>query len=212
MILTAPVRSQWRDVIPSVVHEDQSARIQTVAQSTSPKYYRLLNEFKKLTGISVLLNTSFNRKGMPIFETPEHAIEFFLSCELDALVLGNHIVLKRPPGVTCEFVTVTDRFIECLRRTLESNSATANMIRGTFQINVAGVRSFMIDLSGPKPAIVEGTPAIGPLAAIDVAETDLQAFWRDPQAEGLRLYQAGKVRIEGSVSDAIMLLSSLRLA
>ena len=69
MILIAPVRPEWRDAIPSVVHKDQSARIQTVTQSISPKYYQLLCAFKKFTGISVLLNTSFNRRRMPIVET-----------------------------------------------------------------------------------------------------------------------------------------------
>jgi Predicted carbamoyl transferase, NodU family len=59
MILIAPVRPEWRHVIPSVTHQDQSARIQTVKESVSPKYYELLRAFKEQTGISVLLNTSF---------------------------------------------------------------------------------------------------------------------------------------------------------
>ena len=94
MITVAPVRSEWRERLPSVVHCDQSARIQTVTADANPKYHRLLHAFKKLTGISVLLNTSFNRKGMPIVETPQEAIEFFLNCELDVLILHNYIVYK----------------------------------------------------------------------------------------------------------------------
>jgi carbamoyltransferase len=210
MILTAPVRPEWRDLIPSVVHEDQSARIQTVTQDTSPKYHRLLSEFKKATGISVLLNTSFNRKGMPIVETPEQAIQFFLSCDLDVLVLGNHIVFKTP-AESRDSGSVTDRFIESLRATLERNSTAAREIGGAYRLNIAGARTFMIDLSGGKPAIVEGPLSTKPLAAIEVAESDLQTFWRDPQGEGLKLYRAGKVKIEGSQNQAMMLVNSLKM-
>jgi carbamoyltransferase len=95
MILVAPVRSEWVDVIPAVVHCDRSARIQTVRKSVDPIYYRLLLEFKRLTGLGMLLNTSLNRRKMPIVETPSEAIEFFLSSALDALVLENHVLLKQ---------------------------------------------------------------------------------------------------------------------
>lgn len=94
MIMVAPVRVEWRDKLPSVVHRDDSARIQTVTEESDPKYYRLLKAFKELTGIPILLNTSFNRRGMPIVETPEQAIEFFLGCEMDVLSLANYIVEK----------------------------------------------------------------------------------------------------------------------
>ncbi len=95
MILVAPVRPEWGEHLSGVTHCDQSARIQTVTADANPKYYRLLQTFKQLTGISVLLNTSFNRKGMPIVETPQEAVEFFLKCELDVLVLHNYIVRKK---------------------------------------------------------------------------------------------------------------------
>jgi carbamoyltransferase len=96
MILVAPVRPEWIDVIPSVIHRDQSCRIQTVTEASDPKYYRLLHAFKRATGVSVLLNTSFNRRGMPIVEMPAQALDFFLRCALDVLVLNNHIVTKKP--------------------------------------------------------------------------------------------------------------------
>jgi carbamoyltransferase len=94
MILVAPVRDEWRDKIPSVVHRDHSARIQTVTEATDPKYYQLLKAFKELTGIPILLNTSFNKRGMPIVETPEQAIEFFLECDLDIPSISDYIVVK----------------------------------------------------------------------------------------------------------------------
>jgi carbamoyltransferase len=99
MILVAQVRPAWAERLRSVVHEDGSARIQTVTEDWNSKYYRLLAEFRRLSGISVLLNTSFNRRGMPIVETPEQALSFF--CEtprLDALVIDRFIVTRAEAG------------------------------------------------------------------------------------------------------------------
>jgi carbamoyltransferase len=96
MLLTAPVREQWRDVIPAVVHEDHSARIQTVMRDDNPQFHDLLTKFKETAGIGVLLNTSFNRRGTPIVETPEDAIVMFLYCDIDVLVLGNNVIRKPP--------------------------------------------------------------------------------------------------------------------
>lgn len=94
MLLTAPVRPQWRDVIPAVVHRDGSARIQTVSEDDNPLYYRLLQTFKEKTGIGVLLNTSLNRRGIPIVETPEDAMMLFIYSGLEVLVVNNFIVHK----------------------------------------------------------------------------------------------------------------------
>ena len=94
MLLTAPVRDAWRDVIPAVVHKDGSARIQTVTGEDNPLYYRLLQGFKEKTGIGVLLNTSLNRRGIPIVETPEDAMMLFIYSGLDVLFIDNFIATK----------------------------------------------------------------------------------------------------------------------
>lgn len=94
MILVDEVREEFKDLIAGVVHADNSCRVQTVTADWNPLYYSLLAAFKKLTGLSILLNTSFNRKGMPIVETPFDAVDFFHACELDYLVMGNYIVSK----------------------------------------------------------------------------------------------------------------------
>jgi predicted NodU family carbamoyl transferase len=94
MILVNKVRDEWRDTIRSVVHEDDSARVHTVKKDTNPRYYDLLNEFKKQTGMSVLLNTSFNKRGMPIVEKPKDAIDFYLKSDLDYLVIDDFIVSR----------------------------------------------------------------------------------------------------------------------
>ncbi|MBD24976.1 MAG: hypothetical protein CMG46_08225 [Candidatus Marinimicrobia bacterium] len=84
------VRSQ----IPAVTHVDYSARVQTVTSDVNPKFHALLSQFKALTGIPVLVNTSFNVRGEPIVCTPEDAFRCFMATELDILVIGNCILRK----------------------------------------------------------------------------------------------------------------------
>jgi predicted NodU family carbamoyl transferase len=94
MTLVDYVREEWHPKISSIVHKNNTSRIQTVTPDWNSKFYQLLVEFKKLTGVSLLLNTSLNRKGMTIVETPNEALDFFYSCKLDFLVMGNYIVGK----------------------------------------------------------------------------------------------------------------------
>ena len=93
MILVDQIKDEWKEIMPGIVHVDGSCRVQTVADKKEP-FYQLLEEWKRQSGISVLLNTSFNKKGMPIVETPGEAISFFLHCSLDVLVIGNLIITK----------------------------------------------------------------------------------------------------------------------
>lgn len=88
------VREEKRRSIPSVVHVDGSARVQTVARVANPKFYNLIEEFRRLTGIPLLLNTSFNTGGEPMVCWPVDAVRTFYSCGLDALVLGNCVLEK----------------------------------------------------------------------------------------------------------------------
>jgi carbamoyltransferase len=94
MLMAKPVRPEWKDKIPSIVHVDGTARVQTVREETNPPLYRLLKEFEALTGVPVLLNTSFNVKGEPIVETPRNAIECFLSTDIDYLALHDRLISK----------------------------------------------------------------------------------------------------------------------
>jgi carbamoyltransferase len=96
MLLAARVRPEWRDKIPAVVHVDGTARVQTVRQDQNERLYRLLKEFDALTGVPVLVNTSFNVKGEPIVETPEDAIRCFLTTGMDYLVLHDLLMAKTP--------------------------------------------------------------------------------------------------------------------
>jgi carbamoyltransferase len=94
MLIAKPVRPEWRDRIPAIVHVDGTARVQTVREATNPMLYRLLKEFEALTGVPVLINTSFNIKGEPIVETPEDAVACFLNTGIDNLILHDTVVTK----------------------------------------------------------------------------------------------------------------------
>ncbi|MBD3267912.1 carbamoyltransferase, partial [bacterium] len=89
-----PIRPQKRAEIPAVTHVDGSGRLQTVSADTNPRFYRLIQQFEAITGVPVLLNTSFNLNGEPIVCTPTDAIRTFFSCGLDVLVMGNHVLCK----------------------------------------------------------------------------------------------------------------------
>ena len=94
MLVTAKVLENWKDRIPSVVHIDGTSRYQSVTESTNFKFYNLLTSFYMLTGIPVLLNTSFNGPDEPIVETPTDAIKTFLKRNIDILVIDNFIISK----------------------------------------------------------------------------------------------------------------------
>ncbi len=93
MITVIQVAEEWKKKIPAVVHVDGTARPQMVSRETNPRYWNLINEFKKLTGIPMLLNTSFNVQE-PIVCSPQDAINTFNNANFDALCLENNLVLR----------------------------------------------------------------------------------------------------------------------
>jgi carbamoyltransferase len=74
---------------------DRTARVQTITEDQNPQLYSLLEEFKKLSGVPILLNTSFNIAGEPIVETPMDAVKCFMSTALDALAISNYLIIKK---------------------------------------------------------------------------------------------------------------------
>jgi carbamoyltransferase len=96
MLLTFVTNESKKSLIPAVVHVDGSARIQTVGLKDNPRFYRLLHGFYERTGIPVLLNTSFNRAGEPIVNSPEDALACFLKCGLEVLIIEDYLI--RPKG------------------------------------------------------------------------------------------------------------------
>jgi carbamoyltransferase len=95
MNLAYAVRPEMRARIPAPTHVDGTARLQTVSRQTNPRYWVLIKEFEKLTGVPVLLNTSFN-ESEPIVLTPQEAIDCFLRTRMDVLALGNFLIEKPP--------------------------------------------------------------------------------------------------------------------
>lgn len=94
MLVAKKVHPAWRDKIPAIVHVDGTARVQTLRENQNPRLYRLLKEFEAITGVPVLLNTSFNVKGEPIVETPSDAVDCFLSTGIDYLSLHDTLLSK----------------------------------------------------------------------------------------------------------------------
>jgi carbamoyltransferase len=93
MNLAYSVRPEKRASIPAPTHVDGTGRLQTVSRKTNPRYWALIKEFEKQTGVPVLLNTSFN-ENEPIVLTPKQAIDCFLRTRMEVLVLGNYLIEK----------------------------------------------------------------------------------------------------------------------
>lgn len=94
MLRAKQVRPEWKDRIPAIVHVDGTARVQTVRREQNPRMYDLLTEYEKITGVPVLVNTSFNIKGEPIVETPQDAMNCFTYTGIDYLAIHDTLVRK----------------------------------------------------------------------------------------------------------------------
>ena len=94
MTKVSQIRAKYRDMIPAVIHVDGTGRLQTVHKETNPRYYRLIEHFRDLTGIPLVLNTSFN-ENEPVVCYPEEALDCFLRTQMDVLVLVNFFVERK---------------------------------------------------------------------------------------------------------------------
>lgn len=95
MIFVVDVRDDKRSLLGAITHVDGTARVQTVSRETNAKYWQLIKAFKDITGVPVLLNTSFNNNAEPIVDSVEDAIVSYLTTGLDYLVVGDYIAVKR---------------------------------------------------------------------------------------------------------------------
>lgn len=91
---TLRFRPEVRERVPGVVHADHTGRLQTVREAWNPRYHRLVSEFHALTGVPLVLNTSFNIMGKPIIHTAEDAIVMLHTTGLDAVVIGDYVLEK----------------------------------------------------------------------------------------------------------------------
>lgn len=120
MILVYDVLPDRRHRIPAVTHVDGTGRVQTVSRVHNPRYHALISEFERLTGVPVVLNTSFNIRGEPIVNTPEQAIECFLKSGIDVLFLGD-FMLSKSAGSAAQ--ALTDQQVELA----QAHAASADM-------------------------------------------------------------------------------------
>jgi carbamoyltransferase len=94
MLMVYPIREKYRARLPAVTHVDGSGRLQTVRREQNPLYYDLIKAFGRLSGIPMLVNTSFNIRGEPIVCTPEHAYRCMMGTGIDCLVLENFLIRR----------------------------------------------------------------------------------------------------------------------
>ena len=94
MLIACSVKKKFKDKIGAVVHVDDTCRVQTVEKKLNKKFYRLIEEFNKITNIPILLNTSFNIKGQPMVNNPKEAVDTLLKTNIDYLVIDNYLVSK----------------------------------------------------------------------------------------------------------------------
>jgi carbamoyltransferase len=93
MMHVVKIRPEWRERLPAVTHVDGTGRLQSIERDTNPLYYDLIEAFGRLSGIPIVLNTSFN-ENEPIVDTPEQALQCFLRTGIDALCLGRFVMAK----------------------------------------------------------------------------------------------------------------------
>jgi carbamoyltransferase len=94
MLLSAQVNKDKQSILPAVTHIDGSARVQSVSKNINPRLWNLIKEFENITGLAVILNTSFNLNKEPIVCAPEEAVSCFKRSQMDCLVLGNYVAEK----------------------------------------------------------------------------------------------------------------------
>jgi carbamoyltransferase len=98
MSFTVEVRPEWREKLGATTHVDHSARVQTVSKETNPRFWELIEAFRRLTGIAVVLNTSFNNNAEPIVDSVDDAVACLLTTGLQHLVVGDHLVGRTDRG------------------------------------------------------------------------------------------------------------------
>jgi carbamoyltransferase len=96
MLLVLPIKHEKREVIPAVTHVDGTGRLQSVMRDSNPRFHAVIEEFRRLTGVPVVLNTSYNLRGEPIVNAPEEALADYLNTGMDALFLGPYLLEKAP--------------------------------------------------------------------------------------------------------------------
>lgn len=114
MLLVAEVRGNKKGIVPAITHVDGTARVQTVTKADNGIFYDLIQEFYKITGVPIVLNTSFNIAGEPIVETPEDALKCFMSTEMDYLIIEDFFIDAKGPKKLIKGPIVDENKLEAI--------------------------------------------------------------------------------------------------
>jgi carbamoyltransferase len=153
MLRVCAFHAARRREVPAVVHVDGTGRLQSVSPAANPVFHRLLERFFRATGVPMLLNTSFNVMGEPIVETPDDALWSLLDTGLDACVIGDRVVRRRPG-----FTSLLDLYPWCpASRYVLEFAANGGALSG--ELDHLQTASFEVE----APARGKVTPRIGPL-------------------------------------------------
>lgn len=207
MLLVVPVHEAQAARIPDVVHADGSCRPQTVSAALEPQLHALLTAFARRSGLPVVLNTSLNRRGMPIVETPEQAIDFFLTCALDVLFIGDFIVRKRPaadrPPTALE--SALERFAQALREHRHELTGAS----GICELRIQDGQRWTLDLSPGQPALAPGGHS-RPDVTIHMDEEAVIRLVDERGGCAQALLDAGRLAVRGREMVFAMLLWMLQ--
>ena len=206
MIMVAPVRPERASEIPSVVHADGSCRIQTVNQAFDRAYHDLLVRFGERTGVPVLLNTSFNRRGMPIVETPAQAVDMFMRCPMNLLVIGDRLITKRPIADPRAAATLPEIMVR-LGVALGRRRWAAEALDGAFALDFGDAGRWSI-----IGADVQTGAPDRPHTQIVLTEATFRALLADPEKTMDRFCASGEVNVSGDLRGVFTLPKLLALA
>jgi carbamoyltransferase len=163
MIFVLDVKEDKQKLLGAVTHVDGTARIQTVSKQTNPRYWELIDQFREITGVPILLNTSFNNNAEPIVDSVNDAITCFYTTKLNYLVIGDYLISKKDPGnvnhlklvpsiPVHNILTQTNRFIS-LKEFTKTYQIKNNFDNGYESLLSPGTFRILneIDGQGPNP-------------------------------------------------------------
>ena len=193
MLRVFDVRAEWREKLVNITHEDGTARVQTVDRRVSPRFYRLLKEFERHTGLPMLVNTSFNVRGSPIVESPADAIAMMIESYLEYMYLQGVLVRRRSsafcpretgtasyPSEHTLFKNLSLRAVSLTFSSREGGHRSTDVVR---QVYDAGRREQSVldnlSLTLRMLALVDGQTSIGEICdSLDVEQKELAPLIR----------------------------------
>ena len=189
MIMVLKVREAQRELLGAITHVDGTARVHTVSKETNPRYWSLLNAFGKLTGVPMVLNTSFNNNAEPIVDSVDDAVTCFLTTDIDYLVVGDYLVRRKPGGlpslVTEDLVLSLRPSRKLVRRASAAGEGCVNQLESTMSRYFGGKPIEISDTAFEVLLRQDGEKTLSQLcreARIEISESaalmqELIEFW-----------------------------------